>query len=91
VDLFFLVSVLATDGALLAVSRLGIRPDATEPATSVRRAKAAVSLLLFAAAGVSLLLPVENRYFTLILPAAAFFQDELSRLFHRDAARPARS
>lgn len=89
VDLFFLVSVLATDGALLITSRLGIRHDGSDLAASVRRAKATASLLLFAAAGVSLLLPIENRYFTLILPAAAFFQEELSRLFRRAATRPA--
>ena len=83
VDLFYLVVVLTADGALLSIARLGLCASAEELGGQVRTAKTTTSLLLLVVALLSLLLPVENRYFLLVLPVAVFFEQELARVFQR--------
>lgn len=76
VDLFYLAVVLGADWSFLMIARLGLR-GADGPAATIRFSKHVASLALFVLAGLSLLLPVKNRYFVLVLPLVMFAEQEL--------------
>lgn len=83
VDLFYVAIVVSVDLGILALLRLQ-HAEAREPQRSVlRRSKVITSTLLVLVVATSFVLPVENRYFLLVIPIVLFFEDELSRVFSR--------
>ncbi|MEM6956411.1 MAG: TMEM175 family protein [Myxococcota bacterium] len=71
VDVAYIAIVLGADFGLLALSR------------ELRRIKAVGTLLVLLCLVLSILLPIPNRYVTLILPLALFFEKEILRLVLR--------
>ena len=72
VDLGYVLVVLAADLGLLVLSR------------SLRRIKAVGTVLVVLCLGLSIVLPIPNRYVTLVLPIALFFEKEIIRLVARE-------
>lgn len=89
VDLFYVAIVLAADLLLLALAAMATRGSAAPDAIELRHSKYTVTLALVGLLALSLLLPVENRYFLLAIPLALIFERHLARLiFRRGPAAP---
>jgi uncharacterized membrane protein len=87
VDLFYVVLVMLIDLGILALLYVSGRQAETEELNRLRISKWTVTGLLLVVTLTSFLLPVENRYFLLILPVVLFFEQELSILVVRLARR----
>ncbi len=72
VDVGYVLVVLGADLGLLLLSR------------KLRRIKAVGTALVLLCLGLSIVLPIPNRYVTLILPIALFFEKEVIRLVARE-------
>ncbi|MEM9074331.1 MAG: TMEM175 family protein [Myxococcota bacterium] len=71
VDVAYIDIVIGADLGLLALSR------------TLRRIKAVGTILVLVCLGLSVLLPIPNRYVTLLLPIALFFEKEIIRIVVR--------
>jgi len=83
VDLFYVLVVVAVDLGILVLLRLNRREAGPRDLRQIHRSKTATSALLVLVIGTSFLLPVENRYFLLVIPLVLFFENELARLLER--------
>lgn len=83
VDITYVGIVLAADLGLLLLVRFGRHSDAASEWLEVHRSKLTISALTVAVLGLSLLTPVENRYFLLLMPLALMFENQLAKLIFR--------
>ena len=83
VDTFYVLLVIAADlGLLVLIGRIA-RKSADEKAIRIRRSKITVTVLTVGVLLLSLLIPLENRYFLLLIPLALMFERSLTRLIFR--------
>ena len=80
VDLFCVFVVVAADLGILALAAVHGRGAAPDPVRHLKRSKFVATALLLGVVATSLLLPVENRYFLLIMPIVLFFEREIGLL-----------
>jgi uncharacterized membrane protein len=83
VDLGYIGVVLAADLCLWALARATYSTTNVTDVADIRRSKTTITLLMIAVLALSVLTPVENRYFLLAMPLALIFERELSALFRR--------
>jgi len=83
VDLFYVLVVIAIDLGILVLLQINRRTAGAADVRHIHRSKTAVSLMLVLVIGASFLLPVENRYFLLVIPLVLFFENEVSQLLGR--------
>lgn len=90
VDLFYVTIVLAVDLVLLGLALLATRGRKGAEAIALRQSKYTVSGLIILALALSLLAPLQNRYFLLVIPFALIFEQHLTALVFRsgDSHRP---
>lgn len=83
VDMFYMAVVIAADlGLLVLVTRVAGR-STDDDTIKIRRSKVTVTALTLGILLLSLLLPVENRYFLLLIPLALMSERGLARLIDR--------
>ena len=87
VDLFYVVLVIFIDLGILALLYVTGRQAETKELNRLQISKWTVTALLLVVTLTSFLLPVENRYFLIILPVVLFFEQELSTIVVRLARR----
>lgn len=87
VDLFYVVLVVLIDLGIMVLLDASSRQAETEELNRLRISKRTVTSLLLVVTLTSFLLPVENRYFLLILPVLLFFEQELSIIVVRHTRR----
>lgn len=80
VDLFYVIVVVLIDLGLLLLLRINRDESEGEELVRLRVSKRTVTGLLLIVTLTSFVLPVENRYFLLVIPVVLFFEQELSRL-----------
>ncbi len=81
VDLFYVGVVVLLDLAIIVLLSINSRHhESSRRITQLRVSKRAISVILLAVLVSSFLLPVENRYFLLVVPVMLFFEADLSRL-----------
>ena len=83
VDLFYVLVVVAIDLGIMILLRINRRQASAADVQQLHRTKTATSLLLVSVVGTSFLLPLENRYFLLLIPVVLFFENEASRALER--------
>jgi len=84
VDTFYVFLVIAADvGLLMLVGRIA-RQSTDDDKVRLRRSKITVTLLTIGVLLLSLLIPLQNRYFLLLIPLALMFERRLSMLIFRD-------
>jgi uncharacterized membrane protein len=83
VDLFYVVLVVLIDLGIMVLLDASAQQADTEELNRLRISKRTVTSLLLVVTLTSFLLPVENRYFLLILPVVLFFEQELSTIVVR--------
>ncbi len=79
VDLFYVVVVVLVDLGLLVLLKISRNRTASDDLRHLQQTKATTTILLVFVVGASFLLPVENRYFLLVIPVVVFFEHELWR------------
>jgi len=84
VDFFYITLVIAAEFGLLILIGNISRKSIDEETIRIRRSKITVTVLTVVVLLLSLLIPVENRYFLLLLPLALMFERSLSRLIFRN-------
>ena len=83
VDVFYVTLVIAADiGLLILVGKIASRTTDDET-IRIRRSKLTVTMLTVGVLLLSLLLPLQNRYFLLLIPLALMFERGLTRLVFR--------
>ena len=83
VDVFYITLVIAADiGLLILIGKIASRTTDVET-FRIRRSKLTVTMLTVGVLLLSLLLPLENRYFLLLIPLALMFERGLTRLIFR--------
>ena len=87
VDLFYVVLVIFIDLGILVLLYVTGRQAETKELNRLQISKWTVTALLLVVTLTSFLLPVENRYFLIILPVVLFFEQELSTIVVRLARR----
>lgn len=82
VDLLYVCVVVLIDLGIMMLLRINSGSRSKEY-LRLRRSKLTTTALLVFVVGTSFLLPVENRYFLLVIPIVLFFEDEISALVQR--------
>lgn len=83
VDLFYVLVIVAIDLGILLLLHLNRGPVQDGAVHQLRRSKVATTVLLVTVVASSFLLPVQNRYFLIVIPVVLFFEIELSSLTTR--------
>ena len=83
VDITYVGIVLAADLGLLLLARFGRHSEAATEWLEVHRSKLTISALTIGVLALSLLTPVENRYFLLLMPLALMFENQLAKMIFR--------
>lgn len=83
VDFFYITLVLAADLGLLVLIGKISRKSTDEETIRIRRSKITVTVLTVGVLLLSLLVPLENRYFLLLMPLALMFERGLTGLIFR--------
>ena len=83
VDTFYVTVVIAADIGLLMLVGKTTRRQSNEEAIRIRQSKITITVLTVSVLLLSLLLPLENRYFLLLIPLALMFERKLSALIFR--------
>ena len=78
VDVFYLIVVLLADLALLALAVVATRGRRDPRAAFLKTSKLAVSAIVLGALSLSLLTPLENRYFLFVIPALLIFERNIA-------------
>lgn len=78
VDLFYVAVVVLVDAGIMTLLWINRRGTAADDLRRLERSKVTTTVLLVLVVGTSFLLPVENRYFLLVIPVVLFFEDELA-------------
>jgi uncharacterized membrane protein len=79
VDLLYVAVVVLTDLCILLLLCINGRNSVSDDLADLRASKRTVTLLVLIVTASSFLLPVENRFFLLIMPLVLFFEEEISR------------
>jgi uncharacterized membrane protein len=83
VDTFYVFLVIAADvGLLMLVGRI-TRNSAADDKVRLRRSKITVTVLTVGVLLLSLLIPLQNRYFLLLIPLSLMFERRLGMLIFR--------
>lgn len=83
VDLFYVGIVVTADLSLLALAAHVVRKPKPADPHPLWRSKLTTTVLVVLAATASLVLPVNNRFFLLLLPLALFFELQIDRFVTR--------
>jgi uncharacterized membrane protein len=79
VDLLYIAVVVITDLFILLLLGINGRNSVSPDLAELRASKRTVTLLVLFVTASSFLLPVESRFFLLIMPLVIFFEEEISR------------
>jgi len=88
VDTFYVLLVIAADVGLLALVGRITRNSTDDDKVRLRRSKITVTVLTVGVLLLSLLIPLQNRYFLLLIPLALMFERRLTVLIFRDSGSP---
>jgi len=83
VDIFYIGTVMAADLALLSLTMMVTRTKSDTETIAVRRSKLTTSSLVVIVLASSLLTPIQNRVFLLLIPVALIFERHWSNLMFR--------